>query len=81
VAAARLGRMAAQSREAQVRRAETQHRHVAAPMGSSDLPDWLDEETFEAGMSPAARFVAGVDSGHRVDDSVRRVFSLNAVGR
>ena len=54
VEAARHGRIAAQSREAQARRAETQRRHAAAKRAwrASDKPAWLDEETYARRIQP-----------------------------
>ncbi len=54
VKAARLGRVAAQSREAKARHAETQRRHAAAKRAwqASSLPPWLDEETYLRRIQP-----------------------------
>ncbi len=54
VKAARLGRVAAQSREARARHAETQLRHAAAKRAwqASSLPPWLDEETYLRRIQP-----------------------------
>ena len=54
VEAARLGRVAAQSREAKARHAETQRRHAAAKRAwqASSLPPWLDEETYLRKIKP-----------------------------
>ena len=52
--AARLGRVAAQSREAKARQAETQRRHAAAKRAwqASSLPSWLDEDTYLRRIQP-----------------------------
>ena len=54
VKAARLGRVAAQSREAKARHAETQRRHAAAKRAwqAASLPPWLDEETYLRRIQP-----------------------------
>jgi CRISPR-associated endonuclease Cas1 len=52
--AARIGRVAAQSTEAQSRRAETQHRNALAQhaWSSSSQPAWLDEEIYVGQIQP-----------------------------
>ena len=54
VKAAEQGRVAAQSDQAQSRRADTQRRHTAAKAGwkLSDLPDWLTEEFYLREIQP-----------------------------
>ena len=54
VEAARLGRVVAQSREAKVRRAQTQRRHAAAKRAwqASSMSQWLDEETYLRRIQP-----------------------------
>ena len=54
VKAARLGRVAAQSREAKARHAETQRRHAAAKRAwrPPDQPAWLDEQTYLQKIQP-----------------------------
>jgi CRISPR-associated endonuclease Cas1 len=54
VKAAKQGRIAAQSDQAQERRAETQHRHRSASAGwkDSDLPAWLDKEFYLRQIQP-----------------------------
>lgn len=48
IEAAKLGRVATHSREAEALRAATQRRHAAALKAwhPSDLPEWLNEETY-----------------------------------
>jgi CRISPR-associated endonuclease Cas1 len=52
--AAREGRIASHSREAERRRGETQRRHHAAKWAwrPSDLPDWLNEKTYQEKIQP-----------------------------
>jgi CRISPR-associated endonuclease Cas1 len=59
VKAAEQGRIAAQSDQAQERRAETQRRHVSAKAGwkSSDLPAWLDEKVYRREIQPLLKNV------------------------
>jgi CRISPR-associated endonuclease Cas1 len=54
VKAAHRGRVASHSREAQVRRAETQRRHHAAKRAwrPSEMPDWLNEKTYCEKIQP-----------------------------
>jgi hypothetical protein len=54
VTAAQQGRMAAQSDQAQERRAETQRRHrsAKATWKDSDLPPWLDEKVYRREIQP-----------------------------
>jgi ribosomal protein L32 len=54
IEAARLGRVATHSREAEALRAKTQRRHAAAlrAWNPSDLPDWLNEETYSEKIQP-----------------------------
>ncbi len=54
IEAAKLGRVATHSREAEARRAETQRRHAAArkAWNPTDKPDWLNEETYRARIQP-----------------------------
>jgi len=54
VEVAKSGRVAAQSPEAQARRAATQHRHEAAKRGwlPSTQPAWLNNETYEQRILP-----------------------------
>ena len=54
VKAAKQGRIAAQSDQAQERRAETQRRHRSAKAGwkDSDLPAWLDKEFYLREIQP-----------------------------
>ena len=55
VKAARLGRVAARSREAKARQAETQRRHAAAKKAwqATSQPAWLNEETYREKIQPA----------------------------
>jgi hypothetical protein len=59
ITAARSGRVAAQSDQAQQRRAETQRRHAAASAGwrASDLPAWLNEEVYRREIQPRLKGV------------------------
>ena len=52
--AARLGRVAAQSREAKARQAETQRRQAAAlkAWDPSGKPDWLDKKAYGEKIQP-----------------------------
>ena len=54
VGAARLGRVAANSREARARHAKTQRRHAAAlkAWDPSDKPEWLDEKAYGEKIQP-----------------------------
>jgi len=54
VKAARHGRVAAHSKEAEARRAETQRRQHAAKRAwqASDLPSWLNEEIYREKIQP-----------------------------
>jgi hypothetical protein len=54
IKAARYGRMASHSREAEKRRSETQRRHHAATQDwrPSDMPDWLDDKTYREKIQP-----------------------------
>jgi hypothetical protein len=60
VEAAKQGRIAAQSDQAQGLRAETQRQHARARAGwnPSDLPDWLNEETYRREIQPRLKGVA-----------------------
>jgi hypothetical protein len=60
IKAARIGRIAAQSDQAQELRAETQRQHARARAGwnPSDLPDWLNEETYRRKIQPRLKGVA-----------------------
>ncbi len=57
--AARRGRVAAQSDQAQAFRAETQRRHAAAKVDwqASDLRDWLSEEVYRREIQPRLKKV------------------------
>jgi hypothetical protein len=59
IKAARIGRIAAQSNKAQELRAETQRQHASAKAGwnPSDLPDWLNEETYRREIQPRLKGV------------------------
>ncbi len=74
VKAARLGRVAAHSREAKARHAETQRRHAAAKRAwqASSLPPWLDEEAYLRRIQP--RLAGDHDPGHII--SPRRLQAL-----
>ena len=54
IEAAQDGRKASHSREAEIRRGETQRRHHAAKRAwrPSDLPDWLNEKTYREKIQP-----------------------------
>jgi hypothetical protein len=54
VKSAEQGRIAAQSDQAQERRAETQRRHRSAKANwrDSDLPDWLDKDFYTRKIQP-----------------------------
>ena len=60
VKAAEQGRIAAQSDQAQARRAETQRRHRSAKAGwkDSDLPAWLDEKVYLSEIQPRLKQVS-----------------------
>ena len=84
VQAAHHGRIAAQSRKAQARRAETQRRHAAALQAwrPSDQPAWLNEETYRGKIQPrlagvtvsAISFALGISEPYATDiRSGRRV--------
>ena len=53
--AAKLGRIATHSREAEALRSKTRRRHAAAlaAWAPSDLPDWLNEEAYRTKIQPA----------------------------
>jgi len=72
IEAARLGRVATHSREAEARRAETQRRHAAARWAwrASDKPAWLDEETYLRKIQPrlAAVTVPAISSALSVSE-------------
>jgi CRISPR-associated endonuclease Cas1 len=55
IEAAKLGRIATHTLEAETLRAKTQRKHAAALAAwkSSDLPDWLNEEAYRAKVQPA----------------------------
>ena len=59
IKAAREGRVAAQSDQAQVRRADTQRAHSAAKAAwkSSDLPDWLNEKSYIQEIQPRLKTI------------------------
>jgi CRISPR-associated endonuclease Cas1 len=59
VNAARQGRIAAQSDQAQSRRADTQRAHAAAKAAwkSSDLPGWLNEDVYHREIQPRLRAI------------------------
>lgn len=59
VEAAQRGRVAAQSDQAQSRRADTQRTHarVRAAWQSSDLPSWLDRETYCREIQPRLKSI------------------------
>ena len=54
IKAARQGRIASHSREAEIQRSETQRRHHAAKRTwrLSDLPNWLNEEVYREKIQP-----------------------------
>lgn len=54
IEAARRGRVAAQSRDAQARRAETQRKHARAKVAwqQSSQPGWLSSETYSKKIQP-----------------------------
>jgi hypothetical protein len=60
IEAARRGRIAAQSADAQTLRAETQRRHAAAKADwkQSDLPAWLNEHFYSHEIQPRLRSVS-----------------------
>jgi hypothetical protein len=55
IEAAKLGRIATHSLEAETLRAKTQRRHAASLAGwqPSELPDWLNEEAYRTKIQPA----------------------------
>jgi hypothetical protein len=55
IEAAKLGRIATHSREAEALRAKTQRKHAAALAAwkPSELPEWLNEETYRTKIQPA----------------------------
>jgi hypothetical protein len=55
IEAAKLGRVATHSREAEALRAKTQRKHAAALAAwqPSELPEWLTEEAYRAKIQPA----------------------------
>jgi hypothetical protein len=59
VEAAKQGRIAAHSDQAQKLRAETQRQHARAKAGwnPSDLSDWLNEETYRREIQPRLKGV------------------------
>jgi hypothetical protein len=59
IEAAKKGRVAAQSDEAQARRSETQLRHRAAAVAwkPSDLPEWLNEESYLREIQPRLKAI------------------------
>jgi CRISPR-associated endonuclease Cas1 len=54
IEAAKLGRVATHSREAEALRAKTQRKHAAAlkAWNPSDLPNWLNEQTYREKIQP-----------------------------
>jgi len=60
VKSAEQGRIAAQSDQAQERRAETQRRHRSAKAGwkYSDLPAWLDKKVYRREIQPRLKRVS-----------------------
>ncbi len=65
IAAAQQERIAAQSDQAQVRRAETQRRHRSAKADwkDSDLPAWLDKEFYLRKMQPRLKRAHAIGFG------------------
>jgi CRISPR-associated endonuclease Cas1 len=55
IVAAKLGRIATHSRDAEALRAKTQRKHAAALAAwkPSELPEWLNEEAYQAKIQPA----------------------------
>jgi CRISPR-associated endonuclease Cas1 len=72
VKAAQQGRIAAQSDQAQARRAETQRRHKSAKANwkDSDLPAWLDKEFYFRQIQPRLRGLALSVLASKLDISI-----------
>jgi len=72
VKAAEQGRIAAQSDQAQKRRAETQRRHRSAKADwqDSDLPAWLDKEFYVRQIQPRLKGITLSDLASKLDISI-----------
>jgi hypothetical protein len=83
VKAAEQGRVAAQSDQAQSRRAETQRRHATVKAGwkLSDLPEWLTEEVYLREIQPRLKSISLSVMASRLEISIPYAVDVRSARR